>query len=82
MEMSWKTLIKNDYMVELVDSEGWYRITIKRDGCIDYRRYYNIPYPDNKKQVYFIHFCDLDEVIDQLQSIKEIAKLHFGDDWE
>lgn len=80
-----------DHWLELVEVESqpdgtediWQRIVVKWDGCIHYRRYYNTPanFPgrDPRYGDDYLHICELDKFIKQLQKVKEMAKAHFGE---
>ena len=51
---------------------------VRFDGCVHLRRYYNSPGPHADQD--YLHICDLDEFIAQMQELRELAKAHF-DDW-
>lgn len=51
---------------------------VKFDGCVNVEKFDGGP--DHLGDQY-IHFCDLDRIIDQLQEVRDRAKLHFGSNW-
>ena len=61
-----------------------YHAAVKFDGCVDLRQYsngygWNHECDDNCKCCEdYIHICDIDDMIDTLQKIKEEAIKHFG----
>jgi len=55
-----------------------YKIEVRSDGCIHLRRYYNGGYDEPD----YLHICDIDEVIELLQAVKEKAEEHFGKEWK
>mgnify|MGYP000051673140 FL=1 len=70
--------------LHLEDPEGWYSVRIKWDGCIELIRYHNRPlFADNldPQDVNRLHICDLDDFIERLQSLRQEAVAHFGEDW-
>lgn len=82
--MDWKTEDStNEYILSLVDPDGWYSVRVKWDGCVDFRQYFTVPLgspdrsPDDNED--YMHICDVDDLIDLLQSIKAKGNLHFGD---
>ena len=79
-----------DYWLEAEDPEGWYKASVKWDGCIHFNRYHNIPYSsDNVREdpialTDYLHICDLDEHIERLVELRELAKKYYeehGRDW-
>jgi len=78
---AWIDLIYNHYK----DGMHWVHAGVKRDGCIHLRKAYNIPFPQTNEEIEdnsdYIHICDIDEMIEQLTKLKEVALKHFGSDW-
>ena len=75
---------KNKYLIELKDPEGWRSAAVKWDGCIHYYRYFNNPLDDENRDdedTDYIHICDIDDEIERLTQLRDIAKEHFGNDW-
>jgi hypothetical protein len=65
-----------DHWIDLQTEDGLYKAVVKWDGCIHFNRYYLYdPEPD------YLHICDLDEFIQQLQELRDAALLHFGTPW-
>lgn len=67
--------------VELRDNTGdEIEVSFKWDGCIDLRKYYNGYAPEDKwsKEVEentdYVHICNITEVIERLQELKEIME--------
>ena len=59
-------------------------ITLKWDGCVDYFIGQNgvKPSEDNTgKNTRYIHICDIDEMIEKLQALKEYGKRHFDNEF-
>ena len=76
-----------DHWLELTGGDArspedvWYSVVAKWDGCVDFRRYYNDPNgsPNRKADDSdYIHICDIDEMIADLQEIKRMAQEHFA----
>lgn len=88
-----KTDEGDSVVVKLIDSE--YRnaeVSFKWDGCIDYRMYSNGVTVDDEysaevaKNTDYFHICDINDMIQRLQEIKEIAErelseFHFKEYW-
>ena len=58
-------------------------ITLKWDGCIDINTYSNGSNPEevlNNNDVDYIHICDVQRFIKQLQEVVEIAKEKFSEE--
>jgi hypothetical protein len=55
--------------------------TLKWDGCVDYRKSWNGYKVDDapEGETNYIHICDLNEFIEQLQELKRMALEHFKD---
>jgi hypothetical protein len=84
----WKTLPEesNEYRLQIVDPDGWYKAAIKWDGCIDLDTYANTPLTHRKPDEEdacdcYIHICDVDDFIGRLQSLKALALAHFDGLW-
>lgn len=76
-----------DHWLEVVDPEGWWKASVKWDGCIHFTRYFNIPYEDGQDRTKdeqatedYIHICDLDDYIRRLQALRFMADKHFKKD--
>ena len=71
--------------VEFRDPEGWWRATVKWDGCIDLWRYFNVPMDvQNRREddePSYLHICDLDDTIRRLLALRRLARRAFGKDW-
>lgn len=78
---AWIDVIYNHYQ----DGMHWVHAGIKFDGCIHLRKAYNMPFPQAPTEMEdnsdYIHICDIDEMIEELLKLKEIALKHFGEDW-
>ena len=74
-----------DFSFTLEDPEGWYSAYIKKDGCIDFSRFFNRPLSDPRvdsdDDIDRIHICDLDDLIERLKAIRTVAHLRWGRDW-
>lgn len=63
-----------------------WRATVKWDGCVHLSHYFNGVDPDASPELVdensdYLHICDLEAHIKQLQSLLESAKAHFGQGW-
>ena len=63
--------------IVLRDKLGNDEVTLKWDGCIDYRTGLN-DIGDNEQ---YIHLCDIDRAIAKLQELKEIGKKHHQNEY-
>lgn len=76
-----------DYYLAVDDGEGWYSAGIRFDGCVHFYRYFNLPWggaphnPEAENNTDYIHICDIDDMIDRLQALKEMARQHFKGNW-
>ncbi|MDO8531199.1 MAG: hypothetical protein Q7T26_03375 [Dehalococcoidia bacterium] len=75
------------HWLELNDPEGWYHATVKWDGCIDFARYFNLPFTDPSRRegdCDVLHICELDDLLGRLQELKTLAQQHFTDheEWQ
>jgi hypothetical protein len=55
-----------------------YNASVKWDGCVHFRRYFNGVRDDNSD---YIHFCDLDDEIKRLTALRDMAIEKFGSYW-
>jgi len=84
----WKITKQDDLILYLEDPLGFWSATVKWDGCIDLTRLFNLPLPitnDPDQLVDMLHLCDINEAIERLQALKELAKAHFaqtGEDYQ
>jgi hypothetical protein len=76
----------------LEDPEMRWKATVKPDGCFELYRAFNTPFQtatndmvlgDLKKDIDCdsIHICDVDDLIERLQSLKAQAIKHYGPKW-
>ena len=84
--IDWKLTDKTDATFDVIDQEGWYSAFVKWDGCVEFQSYFNNPKhlqtpEDLQDNVDQIHICDIDEMIEILQSLKKVAQEYFGKDW-
>lgn len=85
-----------DHWIDLAhkpDSDGnyWMHAAVKWDGCIHLHVVANLPlnvterFGDHKTEhpqlVDYLHICDLEEHIKDMQALLSAAKAHFGGDW-
>lgn len=63
----------------------WARASVKWDGCIHFNTVSNEPYDLTTDKVEehqlenYLHICDIDRFIEQLQQLKKVSLEHFGD---
>jgi hypothetical protein len=63
---------------------GTDEVTLKWDGCIDYRIGSNGVKPSEDEtgdNTDYIHICDIDEFIVKLQALKELGIKHFNNEY-
>ena len=74
----WKEVSRSTGILELENPDGWYKATVRFDGCIHFYRYYNTPFtvPNRPKNdgMDYLHICDLDDEINRLKELQRIAK--------
>lgn len=83
----WEPANGNEHVAEFRDPEGWFKATVRADGCIDLWHYHNVPLQsrtndeanENMELEDYLHLCDLDDLIARLQSLKARAAEHFGE---
>ncbi len=77
------------HWLELQAPDGWWYAALKSDGCIHLYHAGNDPFggeyggpgrTDHDCDDY-LHICDLNELIERLQALREKAREHFGDGW-
>ena len=78
----WNLTNQDEHVLEIQDPENWYKALVKWDGCIDFHRAYNLPFINESKDdpgqlVDCLHICDINDLIQRLQALKELAKIHF-----
>lgn len=78
-----KTSEGEPVVVTVVDKEyGETQVSLKWDGCINYHRYENGYRPSDENvppgNISYIHICEVDKMIEQLQEIKRIAENQFS----
>lgn len=88
-EDHWLDVISND--IEDDESYHYWHASVTANGCIHLHHADNEPYSaeagfSNKQraceqQDSYIHICDLDEYIKRLTALRDIAKKHFGEEW-
>lgn len=66
--------------------DHWTEATVKKDGCIHFYEGNNAPmgskYPERSTEDdNYIHICELDDFIKQLQELREAAIAYFGKEW-
>ncbi len=87
MAIKWKVTDDSLCTISVEDEEGWYTAFIKKDGCLNFRRYFNVPLPLRVRARSYdegddsLHICELDDMIEILQSIKVLAVKKFGNEW-
>ena len=72
------------YFAHFEEPGGWYAATVKPDGCVDLRRYYNLPLHEPGRDADdedYLHICDIDDLISRLQALRDAAKAKYGADW-
>ena len=81
---SWAVVPENttELWLSLREPDGWYRASVRSDGCLELYRHFNDPDPKTKESdIAQMHICDLDDFIRRLEALRETAKVHFGRDW-
>lgn len=80
---------KASHWIDLYDIEygtPWTKASVKWDGCVHFSTVANTPYvigkpADETQCENYIHICNIDRFIKQLERLRDAAKSHFGDDW-
>jgi len=81
------TAIAESHWLDFRDKEGWWSGFIKWDGCMELYKYANNPLEPGQLQRTDatrdacddgMHICDIDDMIERLQSLKRLAIEHFG----
>ena len=73
-----------DSWLEVEDPEGWYKAVVKWDGCVHLNRFFNLPFTQGGNDSDYLHVCDLNDFIDRLTELRDLARQHFektGDEW-
>lgn len=75
-----------DIFLELRDPEGWWKATVRDSGCVHLHRYHNVPCTvrddeEHPQLIDYLHICDVDDLIERLTELKELAQSKFGKDW-
>ena len=76
--------LTEDHWLEVVDPEGYYEAVVKWDGCVHLYMHDSPIGEDDEGEdggTEYLHICELDELIDRLQALKEIALQHFKGNW-
>lgn len=82
----WEVDVENTekHYLHLNDPDGWYTAQIKDTGLIHFYRVYNVPLPVTEiypQQVDYMCYLNIDEEIERLIQLKNMAKEHFGKKW-
>ena len=65
-------------------SGSWYTASVKEDGCLEFRRFFNdsaesqSTRPEDDRMYDQIHFCDLDDEIARLTALRDMARAAFA----
>jgi hypothetical protein len=67
------------------DKHVWGDAGVKWDGCVHYRRHYNVPLDlrekDDGENTDYVHICSTAEVIEDMLAITAAGREAFGDEW-
>ncbi len=66
------------------EDTGYDEVTLKWDGCVDFRTGLNGLKPSEDKtgeNSQYIHICDIDEMIEKLNAIKKYGNKHFDNQY-
>ena len=58
------------------DGQVWMSASVKWDGCLELRRFFNVPYPqkdEHPQMVDRIHICSLESFVDTVVSLERIS---------
>lgn len=78
----WELIDSNEAYAELVHPDGFYRATVRWDGCVHFYKAEdgaNLKEGDWQMESTYIHYCNLDEEIKTLMTLRNIQKLLFPD---
>jgi len=74
----WQRDEKKDYCL-LADPEKFMRAYVRADGCLNLLFYNDEWLFDHDRHSYDWHICEIDEAIERLQAIKEMAVKYFAE---
>ena len=84
METSWKPAVG----ISVRDDQDCWRADIRVDGCVHLWQGHNGPIGNRLDEgaeddglVDYMHLCSLNEMIDRLVSLREVARSHYGPHW-
>lgn len=74
----------DEYTLYIRDADCWFQARVKYDGCIEFIRFFNQPFdlaPAGNEDYDQMHICDLDDTIERLTKLRDVARNYFGTDW-
>lgn len=78
----------NEYCLSVMDPNRWWKAVVKFDGCVHFNHAHNAAFkPDGSDNTEnggdsdYSHICDLDDYIERLLALRDLALKHFGPDW-
>lgn len=83
MRAHWDITTMEDDKLVLTDPDGWWRASIRPDGCMELDRYFNKPLTtilaENEEADWDrMHVCDVDDLIERLTQLRGLMITHFG----
>jgi hypothetical protein len=78
--------ITTEHWLKVDDGEGWWSAFVKWDGCLEITRYFNLPWgdeslPESERDASTLHLCSIDDAIQRLELLRDMARRHFGAEW-
>jgi len=77
---------RDEDILEIVDKENGFRAIVKFDGCIHLDKYGVVDWEDEEEEEvlndernhsFYVHICDIDQLIDALSEIKKLQQQYF-----
>jgi len=72
---SWNIVTDHEVCVSFEDKEGWWKASLRFDGCINIWKYSNVPFTERddgegSQLIDYIHICSITDFISMLEFFK------------
>ena len=83
MALEQNTKESGEFSLTLENKEEAIKYDIRLDGCIHIKRFWNGNLIDSSKNadMDYLHICELDKFIEELQAVKLCAVAYFNNKW-
>lgn len=81
MSKHWETTQDREYVRTVESPNGEWQATFRFDGCVDIHRAFNGLTVEEDDDPDSMHICDLDEFIEKLTELREIARAKFPEEY-